>query len=233
MKESLTKPPGLEDSQMETTRLRSYLGLPKVSFSLRTCPPDNIKQATVTFDEALREAVSDQAGSPLSDWAWLKASLPMASACLLCTEQTAKRRPLHSAANHHVVPVLAAIVNQLFESIVAGSVLPPGSGLCHPCLRGVKFLKLREELNQQNERLRQQLKQAGEACGFQCERQGVIPTCSCASSGTGVAGTSTARDTTESPDGSTAPSQKRPASPPRKILLRRSEGLLRLEVPLQ
>ncbi len=61
---------------METTLLRSCLDLPKVSFSMRTCPPDNIKQATSTFDEALREAVSDLAGSPLSDWAWLKASLP-------------------------------------------------------------------------------------------------------------------------------------------------------------
>ncbi len=68
----------------------------------------------------------------------------------------------------------------------------------------------REELNQHNEQLRQQLKRAGEACGFQCERQGVIPRC--ASSGTGVAGTSTARETTESPGGSTTPSRKRPAS---------------------
>ena len=66
----------LEDSQMETTLLRSCLSLPKFNFSLRTCPPTAIQQATLAFDSLIRETLSDLAGGPLSDWAWKKASLP-------------------------------------------------------------------------------------------------------------------------------------------------------------
>ena len=69
LKETLTR---LPDLQMETTLLRSCLALPKVSFSLRSCPPDFIKQGTANFDDTM----SDLVGSPLTDWAWLKASLP-------------------------------------------------------------------------------------------------------------------------------------------------------------
>lgn len=76
VKESLSRLSDLEDSQMEMALLRSCLALPKVSFSLRSCPPDYIREGTAIFDDALRDALSDIAGSPLSDWAWLKASLP-------------------------------------------------------------------------------------------------------------------------------------------------------------
>ena len=68
----------LEDSQMETILLRSCLSLPKFNFSLRTCPPTDIQQATLAFDSLIRETLSDLAGGPLSDWAWRKASLPSA-----------------------------------------------------------------------------------------------------------------------------------------------------------
>ena len=61
---------------METALLRSCLSLPKVTHLLRTCPPDVIQSALVKFDEIMRDAVSDLAGCPLSDWAWLKSSLP-------------------------------------------------------------------------------------------------------------------------------------------------------------
>ena len=33
-------------------------------------------QATNCFDDLLRETLADLVGGPLSDWAWLKASLP-------------------------------------------------------------------------------------------------------------------------------------------------------------
>ena len=66
----------LEDSQMETTLLRSCLAMPKFNFSLRSCPPSSIKQATTAFDDLMRESLSDLAGGPLPDWAWKKASLP-------------------------------------------------------------------------------------------------------------------------------------------------------------
>ena len=73
---TLTKLADLQDSQMETTILRSCLSLPKVAFALRTCPPNQIKAATDAFDDTMFEALSDLAGCPLSQWAWLKASLP-------------------------------------------------------------------------------------------------------------------------------------------------------------
>ena len=66
----------LHDSQMEAILLRSCLSLPKIAFALRTCAPDLIRPALETFDDTIREALSDQAGCPLPDWSWLKASLP-------------------------------------------------------------------------------------------------------------------------------------------------------------
>ena len=76
VKESLARLSDLQDSQMETALLRSCLALPKVSFLLRACPPDHIRQGTAHWDDTMRAALSDLAGSPLSDWAWLKSSLP-------------------------------------------------------------------------------------------------------------------------------------------------------------
>ena len=66
----------LQDSQMEATLLRSCLSLPKVSHLLRTCPPPTIMTALERLDDIMREAVSDLAGCPISDWSWLKVSLP-------------------------------------------------------------------------------------------------------------------------------------------------------------
>ena len=69
----------LQDAQMETALLRSCLSLPKLAFILRCCPPPKILNALNYFDDVMREALSDMLGSPLSDWAWLKASLPSSS----------------------------------------------------------------------------------------------------------------------------------------------------------
>ena len=66
----------LEDAQVELTLLWSCLALPKFNYKLRTCPPAFIHQDTAFFDTIMREALSDMAGSPLSDWAWEKATLP-------------------------------------------------------------------------------------------------------------------------------------------------------------
>ena len=93
IKECLENLADLEDSQMETTLLRSCLALPKVSFSLRTCPPSYIKQATDLFDDCMRDSLSDLAGCPLSDWAWQKASLPSSRGGL-----NLRRASLHAPA---------------------------------------------------------------------------------------------------------------------------------------
>ena len=66
----------LQDSQMEATLLRSCLSLPKVAYMICTCPPGLIQRALEEFDHTMREAVSDIMGCPLSNWAWLKGSLP-------------------------------------------------------------------------------------------------------------------------------------------------------------
>ena len=62
---------------MEATLLCMCLALPKLSFSLQTCPPIYIREAIASFDLILFESVSDLAGGSLSDWSWLKASLPV------------------------------------------------------------------------------------------------------------------------------------------------------------
>ena len=56
--------------------LRHCLSLPKILFSLRTCPPESIKQATDAFDAQIRDTLADIAGGPLPEWSWRKASLP-------------------------------------------------------------------------------------------------------------------------------------------------------------
>ena len=53
------------------------LALPKLSFTLRTCPPIHIREAIASFDLTMFESVSDLVGGSLSDWSWLKASLPV------------------------------------------------------------------------------------------------------------------------------------------------------------
>ena len=65
-----------QDSQLETTLLRSCLALPKLVHVLRTCPSSLIPNALGSFDHIMRDTLSDLAGRPLPDWSWLKASLP-------------------------------------------------------------------------------------------------------------------------------------------------------------
>ncbi len=89
----LSKLPDLQDSQMETTLLRHCLALPKVAFALRTCPPSHLQEAATAFDHAMRDALTDLAGGPLSAWAWLKASLPSSLGGL-----TVRQASLHAPA---------------------------------------------------------------------------------------------------------------------------------------
>ena len=66
----------LEDAQLKYTLLCSCLSLPKVSFVLRACPPSHILNTAKDFDSAMRRALESILGGPMSDWAWLKATLP-------------------------------------------------------------------------------------------------------------------------------------------------------------
>lgn len=67
----------LEDSHMEAVLLRTCLTLPKISLTLRTCPPGCIREAIAKFDLAMFDSLSDLVGGSLSEWSWLKASLPI------------------------------------------------------------------------------------------------------------------------------------------------------------
>ena len=62
---------------MEATLLRACLALPKISVALRTCPPSYIREAIAKFDLSMYESLSNLVGGSLSDWSWLKASLPI------------------------------------------------------------------------------------------------------------------------------------------------------------
>ena len=64
------------DSQLETTLLCSCFGLSKFSYLMRTCPPTQISQATRDLEMAMRESLESILGASLSEWSWLKASLP-------------------------------------------------------------------------------------------------------------------------------------------------------------
>lgn len=76
VQESVARLHDLQDSQLETTLLRSCLALPKLAHVLRTCPPCLIPKALGFFDDIIRHALSDLTGRPVPDWSWLKASLP-------------------------------------------------------------------------------------------------------------------------------------------------------------
>ena len=76
IRESLRVLHMMGDPQLETTLLRSCFALPKFSYLIRTCPPTHISQATMDFDVAMRESLESILGGPLSEWSWLKASLP-------------------------------------------------------------------------------------------------------------------------------------------------------------
>ena len=76
MKHSLEALRDIGDSQMETALLRSCLSFPKISFILRTCPISHIHHAAREFDGAIRISLESIMGGPISEWSWLKASLP-------------------------------------------------------------------------------------------------------------------------------------------------------------
>ena len=132
VQEILAKLGDLQDSQMETTLLRSCLALPKVAFALRTSPPSHTQQATVVFDNAMLEAPSDLAGGPLPEWAWLKASLPSFLGGL-----NIRRASLHAPAAYiSSLDQSKLLVARILGRVYTGGLPTPGScpfGPGHRC----------------------------------------------------------------------------------------------------
>ena len=109
----------LGDSQLQTTLLRSCLSLPKFNYSLWTCPPSLILNATTLFDNAIREAVEDITGGPLFDWSWSKTNLPCSMGGL----------NLRSAVLHAPAAYISSIVESfgLVSQILRHNPDPPRS----------------------------------------------------------------------------------------------------------
>ncbi len=102
----------LQDSQMETTLLHSCLALPKIAYVLRTCPPGLISRALGAFDDLIREALSDLAGSPLPDWAWLKASLPSSLGGLNIRKASLHAPAAYISSFHQIQPLILGILDR-------------------------------------------------------------------------------------------------------------------------
>ena len=97
VKEFLSRVPKLQHSQMENTLLHHCLSFSKFTFSLKTCPSTFTREGATSLDKLLRMDLSDMVGSPVSDWSWLKASLPCSRGGLgLC------RSALDTPAAHDV-----------------------------------------------------------------------------------------------------------------------------------
>jgi hypothetical protein len=67
----------VNDSQAEFVLLRSCLSLPRLSYSLRTCAPQHIRESIQRFDDLQMQALSGIVGHPLDSRSWDQASLPV------------------------------------------------------------------------------------------------------------------------------------------------------------
>ncbi|XP_056685317.1 uncharacterized protein [Spinacia oleracea] len=70
---------GLNDPQSELLLLRSCVGVSRLYFSLRTCPPHMLGSAPISFDLALRKVLQDitvDGGAGFGDWQWRCGTLP-------------------------------------------------------------------------------------------------------------------------------------------------------------
>ena len=93
----------MDDAQLETTLLRSCLALPKVSFVFRACPPSHFSHSSADFDTTMRRSLETIIGGPVSDWSWLKATLPSSRGGL----------NLRSASSHAPAAFLASHISSL------------------------------------------------------------------------------------------------------------------------
>ena len=100
----------LGDSQLETTLLRSCLSLPKLSFTLRSCPPSHICHGAKAFDEAIRECLEHIIGGPISQWSWLKASLPSSRGGLNLRSAVLHAPAAFLGSNQQMWPLVERIV---------------------------------------------------------------------------------------------------------------------------
>lgn len=114
----------MSDAQLETTLLRSCLAFPTVSFVLRACTPCHLSSTSTDFDTALHRTLEAIIGSPVSDWSWLKATLPSSHGGL----------NIRRAASHAMAAFLASRVSSmpLVEQILGHT--PRGGNMIYKVL---------------------------------------------------------------------------------------------------
>ena len=117
----LERLPDLEDTQMELTLLSSCLSLPKLLYSLRTCPPSDIQAATFAFYELMRASLQLIVGGPLPDWSWLKSSMPSSRGGLNLR-----------CASHHAPAAFVVSFHQTLPMVEKILGIKPGTPGCLP-----------------------------------------------------------------------------------------------------
>jgi hypothetical protein len=73
----LQKLNALNDPQVQFALVRSCVGFPKIAFSLRTCPPEFVKNQLRKFDNMMYTCLTQIIGTDLPKKAWLQSSLPV------------------------------------------------------------------------------------------------------------------------------------------------------------
>ena len=119
----------MSDSQLETALLCSCLALPKVAFILRACPPppSHINCTARDFDTTIRQSLE---AMPISDWSWLKASLPSNQGGLNFRSAVLHAPAAYLASNTQSCSLVEHITNQNSRS------LTPHPAHCHCPHRG-------------------------------------------------------------------------------------------------
>ena len=127
LSQTLSLLPALHDSQMETTLLRSCFSLSKLSTFLHTCNPTSLTSFYESFDSLILSSLSESIGAHLSQWSWLKASLPVAMGGL----------GLRKAATHSGAAYYSSLHNSslvLEEILGSAPDLSPFLDSCRPLL---------------------------------------------------------------------------------------------------
>ena len=122
----------LNDSQMEYVLLCSCLSLPKFVFLLRTCFPEFISNATEALDSALYDSVVELTGSPLSEWVWKKATLPVSMGGLGIRLSSLHAPAAFISSVVQSGPLVSSILNRLTAVLLGNSVAQLAAAANHP-----------------------------------------------------------------------------------------------------
>ena len=113
LRHTLAELPKLEDSHVEFVLLRSCLSLPKLSFSLRTCPPDHLAASLKLFDGLMRDALGSILGVGLSDRQWIQASLPVSLGGMGLRQAALHSSAAYAVSSAHTYTLVSAMMRPL------------------------------------------------------------------------------------------------------------------------